>query len=108
MGDEKRLGWMNQLWKWKFVIILGIAVVILAYTTYYYHGQSEDRAADLGQKSADFDALNVKYMNLTDEHLALVASHNNLTEQYANLSDNYTSLVSNTSSISGMATTTIR
>lgn len=99
MGDEKKLGWMNTLWKLKFVIILGAVVLILAYTTYFYHDQSEGRAADLIQKSSDYDALNTQYLNLTNEHIALIASHNNLTERYDNLSDNYSSLVSNTSSM---------
>ena len=99
MGDEKKLGWMNQLWKWKFVIILGLAVAALAYTTYYYHAQSEDRAADLSQKSADFDALNMDYLNLTNEHLELQASHENLTERYTNLSYNFSALSTNTSSL---------
>ena len=99
MGDKKGLGWMNQLWKLKFVIILMTIVAVLAYTTYFYHDQSVDRAADLSQKNADFDALNTQYLNLTNEHLALVASHNNLTERYANLSSNYTMLSSNASSM---------
>jgi len=99
LSDKKGLGWMNRLWQFKFYILLGVAIAILAYATYYYHGQSEDRAADLVQKGVEYDALGMQYANLTGEHETLIASHNNLTELYTNLSYNYSSLISNTSSI---------
>jgi cell division protein FtsL len=99
MSAKGELGWMNKLWKMKFIILLGLAVIILAAATYYYYGQSAGRAAELSNKSAELDALNAKYANLSSEHLALVASHNNLSERYSNLSERFTSVSSNESSL---------
>ncbi len=99
MVDEAKPGWMNGLWKYKFIIALGVAAAILAATTYYYYDQSNDRAADLAQKSVEVDGLNAKYLNLSNEHTALIVSNNNLTEQYDNLSDMYSGLSSNESSL---------
>lgn len=99
MGAENGPGWMNKLWKLKFVIILAAAAAILAYTTYYYYDQSNDRAAGLSRKNAEFDGLNAKYFNLSNEHAALIYSNNNLTERYNNLSYMYERLSSNQSSL---------
>ncbi|HTX44021.1 MAG TPA: hypothetical protein VMC61_04775 [Methanocella sp.] len=99
MGDDNKLGLLNQLWKHKLIITLAFAVLALAASTIYYHGQSDDRAAALGQKSTEYDALNATYNDLSVEHAALTVSNENLTERYDNLSGQYNNLVSNTSSM---------
>ncbi len=99
MVNEAKPGWMNTLWKYKFIILLGLAAAVLAATTYYYYGQSTDRAADLSKKNSEYDSLNSQYFNLSNEHTALIASNNNLTERYNNLTDMYNGLSSNESSL---------
>lgn len=99
MGVDNGTGWMNRLWKLKFIILLAVAVAILAFTTYYYNDQSSDRAAELSRMTSELDGMNVKYYNLSNEHQALIASHNDLSDRYSNLSDTYNSLSSNESSL---------
>jgi hypothetical protein len=99
MVDDIKPGWMNTLWKYKLIILLGLAAAILAVTTYYYYDQSNDRAADLSNKNSEFDGLNAKYLDLSHEHTALIASNNNLTARYNNLSDMYNGLSSNETSL---------
>lgn len=99
MGAEGATGWMNRLWKLKFIIVLGLAVAILAAATYFYSGQASDRAAELDLKNEELRAQGVKYDNLSDEHMALIAAHDDLSGRYANLSELYAGLASNTSSL---------
>jgi hypothetical protein len=99
MGADSGPGLLEQLWKHKFIIILALAVLVLAASTYYFYDLSNDRAAGLSQKCSEYDALNVTYYCLSDEHQALIVSHDNLTDEYQNLSYMYSSLSSNESSL---------
>lgn len=89
---------MNWAWRHSIHIALAAALLIAAGAAYYYHGQSEGRAADLRQASADYEALSAEYAGAQGDLLALQASHDNLTARYALLSENYTRLLSDTSS----------
>ncbi len=106
MGRDEGVGRLRQLrdglWKNKITIALVLTLLIaigLAATTYYFHAQSNERAVQLSDKTADYDALNGSHNDLTATHLALVASNENLTERYTNLTYQYKSLTSNQSSL---------
>ncbi len=99
MIDENNPGPPGWLWKHKLIIALAVTALALAASTYYFYGQSNDRAAALGQKSSEYDVLNATYYGLSSEHAALVASNNNLSERFENLSYEYRDLSSNASSL---------
>jgi hypothetical protein len=98
-GDEDRQSLQYLLWKHKLTIILAIAVLALAASTYYFYGLSGDRAAALNNKSADYDALSLQLYNLSGEHASLIASNKNLSERFENLSGQYNDLSSNASTV---------
>jgi hypothetical protein len=99
MGADNKLGLLYQLWRHKLAIVLAFAALVLAASTYYYYGQSNDRAAALGQKSSEYDALNDRFYSLSGEHAALIARNDNLSERFENLSYVYDDLSSNASSL---------
>jgi hypothetical protein len=99
MGDDDRPGLLRWLWMYKFTIALFIATLALAASTYHFYEQSNDNAAALGQKSSEYDALGVRFYDLSGEHAALIASNDNLSERYDNLSLMYNGLMANESSV---------
>ncbi len=102
MGADNMLdldGLLRQASKYRVIIVLAFAVVVLAASTCYFYGQSSDRAAALSRKGAEYDSLSAQFSNLSRDHTALVASNKNLSEQFDNLSYRYDDLYSNASTV---------
>ncbi len=102
MGADNLLdvnGLLRQASKYKLIIVLAFAVLVLAASTCYFYILSNDRAAALSQKGAEYDALSARLYNLSRDHAALVASSQNLSERYDNLSYRYDDLCTNASSV---------
>jgi hypothetical protein len=90
MADKGSLS--DTLLQGKYYIILVFALVIMITIGTYFYLDSKGLANRLGQKEADYGALNDTYNALSSEHSALVISNNDMVKRYTDVNGRYNNL----------------